>query len=227
MPDPFEIKKPFLPFGRSLQEREAKRRGYTIQRPTGEIAFQGKPTLTSSYPEASKDWASLIKFNSGYRDVFNVMNDPSDPQLFTIARKAQMGKPLTLEDNAVIEQVWRVMAEGMVEQQEEAMSNKWLLSQGWATNPEARAFQISQAGKEPVRDKYGMTSEDRYQSKKQEAEGAFLAKREKEYTKQIQEAEKQRQALKGPREWMRFMVEIGEEPSWLGYWFSRRSTGNA
>ena len=90
----------------------------------------------------------------------------------------------------------------------------------------ARAFAVSQFGREEQRFK-NQKVDDKYTLKRQAAEGAYLAQQDRERQQQAVEMQKKREALKGPREWMQYMTEVGEQPSWIGYWMAKKGVENA
>lgn len=187
------------------------------------VKEQSKPLYESSDQGAfSKDWKGLTTLNPGYKDVLAIMTESGAQSPFwKTALKAQTGEGLSLEDNALIEKVWRILAEETAKFQKEAQEQKWYAKAGWSPNPTVRALEVSQFGKEPMRDRQGNTSEDRYTLGKQQAEGKAIEQRQKEQAQRVQELESKREALKGPKDWMKYIAETGETPSWLGYWMAR------
>lgn len=169
--------------------------------------------------------SALLSADPFYKEVLSFMNDPSDPEWYAIFQKAQSGASLSQEEVNVINNAYRQVGEEMARMQEEEQEQQGLegsLKGAQFMSPEKRAFEISQSGREPLR-KQGMTSEDRFIAARQKAEGAAIQKRQQEAQRQMQELESKREALKGPREWMKYMTEIGETPSWLEYWMTRHA----
>lgn len=105
----------------------------------------------------------------------------------------------------------------------------WWVSQGFSpavtrgiADPFKRASETNAFQDESRRTQQlvNQRADDRYWWRRQNAPP--INQREiEEGMQRTQETEKKRQALKGPGDWMRYMTEIGEPPSWIGYWLSK------
>lgn len=219
-------------------EARARSQGFSIQRPSGEMAFTA-PSIKTTPGLQAGTWEELTFIDRRYKDVLEAMAGTGDPDLYNIALKSKTKQPLSPDEIQLVNEVWMLMMEAQARQQEEIQTEKWYQSQGWGGGPEKQAFDVSQFGREEQRIKT-RDVEDRYTMGRQAAEGRYNAQREQErlqgfqkiqedYQARIEEQqkaliekEKKRKALKGPQDWMKYMVELGETPSWLGYWFSKK-----
>ena len=225
-------------------EARARSQGFSIQRPSGEMAFTAPSTKTTPGLQAGT-WEELTFIDRRYKDVLEAMAGTGDPDLYNIALKSKTKQPLSPDEIQLVNEVWMLMMEAQARQQEEIQTEEWYQAprsskmKGWGGGPEKQAFDVSQFGREEQRIKT-RDVEDRYTMGRQAAEGRYNAQREQErlqgfqkiqedYQARIEEQqkaliekEKKRKALKGPQDWMKYMVELGETPSWLGYWFSKK-----
>jgi len=223
------------PFASTEQPKPVQPPWWTLDIPAAQnwwMRGQLKPKYGVSDQGAfSKDWKGLTTLNPGYKDVLAIMTESGAQSPFwKTALKAQTGEGLSLEDNALIEKVWRILAEESAMMQEKAQEQKWYTSQNWSPDPTVRALEVSQFGKDE-QEALNRASEARYEAKKfdpNQPQDIVKTRQERlaDYQKELEEQEKKRVALKGPREWMRYVSEIGETPSWLGYWFSKKGAAN-
>lgn len=187
-------------------------------------------------------WQQLISISPEWKRVRQFLAQSSDPDKVALAlsdEELDMDIFQGLSQSLPYEEFARQMIER--ENPQRGLSPE-LAGYEWMS-PEKKAFELSQYGRENQR-VLNQDVEDRYALGRQAAEGAYNARREEETLKRYQdiqdkyqqgiekqqkqliETEKKRRALKGPEHWMRYMVELGETPSWLGYWFSKKGAQN-
>src|SRR3990167_6837938 len=105
-------------------EARARSQGFSIQRPSGEMAFTAPSTKTTPGLQAGK-WEDLIFVDSRYKDVLEAMAGTGDPDLYNIALKSKTKQPLSLDEIQLVNEVWMLMMEAQERQQEEIQTEKW------------------------------------------------------------------------------------------------------
>ena len=107
---------------------------------------------------------------------------------------------------------------------------KWLrdlLTQkpGFALTPEQSRAELELRQGESRRgvEQAFQESRDRFTVKRQQVEQRNIQQRQQQKVQSDQRELSRREALKGPRDFMRFALETGQEPSFINYWFNRYS----